>query len=305
MLYKNDEVYSLATRPDEIKKLKAQFHNKFPVKIIYPPERIQKSRLPHNRLPDKPNSITFKYKAIVKTPTGTEVWRYAESMVVNERGMRQYQPPHFTFSGATFLNENDIEKIYFLFRKCEHCLGGDNYKGSKPKFMFEDLFTEAEKRVEKKALESQLDVLLYHKKFAMDEGKLRDVAMALDIVVTDRSFAQVKNAIADKVHGMKDGFERFFSMIDAPEEIKTRASIHKVIEQGILVFHEKDRLWQWKTPTGIEKVAGGKVSPNKTPMEALYDLYQGDQSFRDDMQVVLLTNNPKAGKTKEKVEATE
>ena len=136
----------------------------------------------------------------------------------------------------------------------------------------------------------------------MAEDELRNIAMALDIAGEDLSLAQTKNAIADKVHGMKDGFSRFFSMIEDPEQIKTRASIHKVIKAGILIFDDKNRLWQWKTPTGMEKVDGGKVSPNKTPIEALYDLHQGDQSFRDDMQAVLLTKNPKAGKVKEKVE---
>ncbi len=294
MLYKNEEPYTLA-KPD-IDAIETFFHHKFPVRIVYPPERIQKSRLPHNRLPDKPNSITFKLKAIVKTDKGTQVWRYAESMVVNERGAKNYTPTHLQFMGSMYLKRNDIELIYFLLRKCEHCFGGDNYKGSKPKFMFEDLVTEAEKRAEKKARESQLDIILYNKEYGMEEEKLKDIAMALDITVEDKTMSQIKNTISDKIHGMKDGFDRFFNMINAPEEIATRVRLKKVIDMGVLIFHDKDRLWQWKTPDGIEKVTGGKVSPNKTPMESLYDLYMGDESFRDDIQAVLLTKNPKAGK---------
>jgi hypothetical protein len=170
--------------------------------------------------------------------------------------------------------------------------------------MFEDLVTEAEKRAEKKELESKVDLLLYNKEMGLPEEKLRDVAKAFGISgVNDMTPAMVKNTINDKIHGMKDGYNRFFDMVNADEEIKIRVSIQNVRDMGILILNDKDRKWLWKTPTGTEVVKGGHIAPDKTPIEALYDLYVGDQSFRDDMQAVLLTRNPKAGKEvkKEKV----
>jgi hypothetical protein len=301
MLYKNDEIFDLKMHPEEIKKIETHFHNKFPVRMVYPPERIQKSRLPHNRLPDKPASLSFKLRSVVKTDKGTEVWRYAENVIVGDHGTKKFMPANFVFEGKRELKRNDIELIFFLLRKCEHCFGGDNNTG-KVMFMFEDLVTEAEKRAEKKELESKIDLLLYNKEYGLPEEKLRQVAMAYGVSNVDgMTLPQVKNTLNDKIHGTKDGHVRFFDMVNAEEEIKTRMTIQKVIDQGILIHNEKDRAWQWKTPQGVEKVAGGKVAPNKTPMEALYDLYQGDESFRDDMQAVLLTKNPKAGKKKEEV----
>jgi hypothetical protein len=301
MLYKNEEIYKLDAK--EVKGIEEYFHNKFPVKMIYPPDRIQKSRLPHNRLPDKPASLSFKLRSVVKTDMGTQIWRYAENVVVGDHGKKKYMPANFVFEGEKWLKRDDIELIFFLLRKCEHCSGGDNNTG-KVMFMFEDLVTEAEKRAEKKEKESRLDILLYNKEYGMEEERLRDIAMALDITVADKSLAQVKNAISDKVHTMKNGFDRFFDMVNAPEEIATRVNIKKVIDMGVLQFHDKNREWQWQTPQGTEKVKGGKVSPNKTPIEALYDLYKGDESFRDDMQAVLLTKNPHAGKESKKAEKT-
>jgi hypothetical protein len=170
MLYKNEEIYKLA-QPD-IKGIEDHFHNKFPIKMIYPPDRIKKSRLPHNRLPDKPASLSFKMRAIVKTDKGTEIWRYADNMVIGEHGARKYMPANLIFEGEKWLKRDDIELIFFLLRKCEHCAGGDN-NTKKVMFMFEDLVTEAEKRAEKKELESKIDLLLYNKEYGLPEEKLR------------------------------------------------------------------------------------------------------------------------------------
>jgi len=60
MLYKNDVIFELSRFPKEIEKIEKHFHGKFPVKVVYPSDRIVKSRLKHNVLPDKPNSISSK-----------------------------------------------------------------------------------------------------------------------------------------------------------------------------------------------------------------------------------------------------
>ena len=302
MLYKNEEIFNLATHPEEIKKIVEHFHNKFPVKMIYPPDRVQKSRLPHNRLPDKPASLSFKLRAVVKKDTGTEIWRYAENMVIGEHGTKKYMPANLVFEGEKWLKRDDIELIFFLLRKCEHCAGGDN-NTKKVMFMFEDLVTEAEKRAEKKELDSKIDLLLYNKEYGLPEEKLRQVAMAYGVNNVDNlTPSQVKNALNDKIHGTKDGPSRFFDMVNDEEYIKTRVTLQKVVDQGILILHDKDRQWMWKTPEGTVKVDGGKIPHDKSPAQALYDLYRGDESFRDDIQAVLLTKNPNAGKKKEKVE---
>jgi hypothetical protein len=68
MLYKNGEPYQLVE--SEIKEIERYFHNKFPVKIAYPQERIKPNKL--NRLPDKPNSVSFDLKSLVKTDKGSQ-----------------------------------------------------------------------------------------------------------------------------------------------------------------------------------------------------------------------------------------
>jgi hypothetical protein len=302
MLYKNDEIYKLAKT--EIDAVVKHFHNKFPVKMIYPPERIQKSRLPHNRLPDKPASITFKLKSIVKTDSGSEVWRYADNVVIGENGQKKYIPTSLGYNGEKNFVRGDIELLYFLLKKSEYCLDGEN-QGRTVKFTFEDKVTEADRKAEKRERESKIDLLIFNTDTCLPEDKLRSLAMAFDVDNVDSlTLSQTKIAIDSKIHSLKDGFDRFFQMVEDDEQMKARVILKKITNQGILFFDKDNRSWQWKTPQGMEIVKGGKVGPNITPVEHLYNLYLGDASFKEDVQAVMLTKNPNAGKIPKKEKET-
>jgi hypothetical protein len=291
-------IYSLSTRPEEIKAIEKYFHNKFPVKVVYPPERIVPSRLKHNRLPDKPNSISFDLKATVRTKNGTEVWRYAENVTVDGKGLKKYTPKKFIFNGARFLDRNEIELIYFLLRKSQYCKGGDN-EGRLVKFVFEDLISEAEKKVEKKSIDAKINSLLYGD-LALPEERLRLLAKAYSIKNVDTlTFSQVKIVLDGKIHESKEGADKFFNMVDGDQEIDIRVSIQKAIDMNILKFDITKKGWFWITKDG-KNVLACKVPPSKNANESLYDLYNGDESFRDDLKAALITKNPKAGKTNAK-----
>jgi hypothetical protein len=264
--------------------------------VVYPPERIIPSKLKSNRKPDKPNSISFDYKATVMTNSGTEVWRYAENVIIGEKGQKKYTPKKFIFFGSTWLKRNDIEKIYFLLNKSEFCQGGKN-QGPMVKFMFEDLVTEAEKRAEKKRINVKIEGLLYGEDFGLSEIKLRELADAYFITgVKDYSLAQVQWQLESKIKETPNGADEFFRMVNADEEIKKRKGITDAMNLGLLVYENtgKTKRWVWKTKEGVDAICN--VPPDKSPNEAIYAHYLGNEGFRDDLQAVLLTKNPKAGK---------
>ena len=297
MLYKNDIIFELSRMPKEVEKVERYFHNKFPVKVVYPPERIVKSRLPHNRLPDKPNSISFDLKSIVKTDTGTEVWRYAEEVLIDDHGNKKYTPKKFRFSGSRYLTRGDIDLIYFLLYKSEYCKGGVN-QGSRVKFMFEDLVTEAEKKAEKKALEAKIGNLLYSKEYGLDEEKLRAVAKAYFIKNVDTlTLPQVRILIEQKIHASKGGTTQFFDMVDDDIELNKRNSIQRAIDKKIIFYDMGRKSWFWNTAEGKTELIC-KVPPSKSDYDAIYDVFTGNQGFRDNLESALKTPEPKSKKGK-------
>jgi hypothetical protein len=310
MLYKNDELYKMDD--NERKSLLKFFHDKFPVKVVYPPERIVKSRLKHNRLPDKPNSISFDLVSTVRyrktaegksTPIPSEIWRYATSMSTDKNGNKKYLPKKFKFNGARFLGLSDIELIFFLLRKSEFCKEGDN-QGKIVKFMFEDLVSAAEKKAAKKSLAVKIDTLLYGEK-SLPVKRLRELAKAMFVHSVDElSDAQVRIALDDKIAHSKDGVDKFLSMIDADMEISSRGSIQKVIDSGKLHYDSGKRTWFWKTENSRPEFIC-KVIPGAHPEEVLVELYVGDKSFRGDIDAFNLTGRKDAGKGKPSKEGKE
>jgi hypothetical protein len=309
MLYKNDEIYKLVPNGSEIKEIEKFFHNKFPVKVIYPPDRVVPSNLPHNRLPDKPNSISFDLTATVKTPSGAETWRYATNVIIEPTGRKKYVPKKFKFAGSRFLDRDDIELIFFLLKKStSRLLSEDELKKDKtlkqpnrPKFMFEDLVSEAEKKAEKRALEIKIGSMLYGD-YALPDARIKEIAKAYHISDVDTySLAQIKDFIERKIHAEKDGADTFFEMVGDEESMKIRVSIQGVVDMKMLEHDLIRNAWYWKTKTGKEPVKGGNVPPNKTPMDALYDLYVGNDRFKEDLQAVLISRTPKTDKASKKV----
>ncbi len=304
MLYKNDEPYKLDAR--ELKATKDYFHNKFPVKVVYPPERITKSRLPHNRLPDKPNSMSFDLKAVVKSGSGAEVWRYAENVILDAKGNKKYVPKKFRFNGTRMIDERDIELIFFLLRKSDFRLKGkEELKADKTlrqprvaKFMFEDLVSEAEKKAEKKQLESKIDVLLWNKELGLPEERIRLVAKSYFIKgVDDLSLPQVKILLEAKIHDKKlGGPDKFFDMVNADDELDARSSIQKVIDLEHIKYDMSKNVWSWNTDGEGGRSVICRVAKTDIPVEVLFAKYKGDESFKEDIKAVLIS---KAKKKKE------
>ncbi len=301
MLYKNDEPYKLDAR--ELKATKDYFHNKFPVKVVYPPDRIVKSRLPHNRLPDKPNSMSFDLKSTVKTGEGTEVWRYADDVILDKKGNKKYIPKKFRFNGTRMLDERDIELIYFLLYKSPFRLKGkEELKANKKlvqarvaKFMFEDLVTDAEKKAEAKALDSKITVLLYNKELGLPEDRIRLVAKAYNIKNVDElSLSQVKILVENKIHDKKlGGPDKFFEMVNSDEELEARSSIQKVIDLEYIRYDMSKNAWYWDAEGENGKSAICKVAKSDIPTEVLFDRYRGDESFREDIKALLISKGKK------------
>lgn len=307
MLYKNDEQVILNQK--EISAVEKFFHNKFPVVVVYPRDRIVPSRLKHNRLPDKPNSIAFDLKSVVKEEGGASVWRYADDVLFDKNGNRKYIPKKFRYNGKRFLERKDMELIYFLLTKSEHRLISEEElaankaltQSPRPKFMFEDLITEAEKKAEAKALESRISVLLYNKELGLPEERIRLVAKAYHIKdVDDMSLPQVKILLEGKIYDKKlGGPDKFFDMVNADEELEARANIQKLIDIKNIKYDEGKCAWFWNVEGDNGKTLITKVTKADIPVEKLYEMYRGDESFREDIKAVILSKGrkpPKRGK---------
>lgn len=287
MLYKNDEPYKLA--PNDLATIKKRFHDKWPLKIVYTPERIVKSRSPQNKLPDKPNSMSWPLTSVVRSESGTEQWRYAENVTIKEHGVKKFTPRNFRFTGNLSFNRTDIELVWFLYTKSEYCRGGLN-QGRTIKFMFEDLINDAEVKAEKESLAAQVKALIYGKDFGLSEERLRALAKAYFIKGVDElTFAQVKIAIEHAImRDPKEGYTKFVEMTDMNELIAARSKIQNMVDMGFLLFDATKKEWIWldgeKKPDRI-----CKVPPAMSASDAIYDYYMGNKDFQETVDLAAKT----------------
>lgn len=295
MLYKNDELYKLS--PNDLKALEGKF--KYPMKIVYPANRIKKNPSPENKLPDKPNSISFPLRSMVTTKTGTDVWRYADNLLIQEHGVKKYLPTNFRFTGKHVLEENDRELAWFLYTKSEFCGNGLN-AGPNPKFIFEDKVTEAEKLAERQSNAIDARALIYGKEVGLPEEKLRVIAKAYFVKNVDQlTFAQVKLALEQAISAEgNEGYARFMEVTGSEAYLKLRMRLQNLIDAGKLNYDAGRREWAWME--GGKKIeAICRIAPGDNAKDALIEFYEGNTKFQETVEIVDKPKKVKHEKVKE------
>lgn len=286
MLYKNDELYRLTAQ--EHKEIR-QLYPKFPIKLTYPASRVKPSRLAHNKLPDKPNSISFPFVATVKTKEGSDVWRYAENKIIGTNGKIVWSPHNFFLRGSRWLQAEDIELIYWLVRCCPFLEGGDNWNGKVPKCAIEDLRGEAEKKAAREAEIATMKALIYSPDIGLSEDKLRIIAKAYFIKdVDDLSFPQVKLAVETMVQRDRaNGIQNFIDLTKAEITLKIKSSIQQAVDRGIIDYMPNRKMWAWLTEKGLKNEPICQIGAGMNPQEALYEFYLGDKRFAEELESAL------------------
>jgi len=289
MLYKNDEIYRLTAQ--DINDIKKRYP-KFPIRLTYPDHRIKPSRLKHNRLPDKPNSIAFPLLATVKTKSGTESWRYAENKINGPNGRVIYSPKNLVLRGSMSLQDTDMELLYWLMNCCPHLEGGKNFTGKVAKCVIEDLIGSAERKAMKEEEMATVKALIYSSKIGLGEDKLRTVAKAYFIRDVDSlTFAQVKLAVENEISRNKiDGIKKFNEMINAEQTMTVRANLSTAIDQGIITYMIQKKTWAWVTGPGKKNEPICQISAGADQYEALYDYYLGNRKFAQEITSALKGN---------------
>jgi len=286
MLYKNDEQVKLT--PAQIKEIKSKFR-KFPIRAIYPEERVNESPSAHNTLPDKPNSLSFPLKASVKSETGIDVWRYAENVVYGTDGQKKFIPINLRYTGSIALTYKDMELIWFLWKFCPYTKEGENWNKKVPKIEFENLVERADAKAQKEEQKADFKALIYSTKVGLKEDQLRKVAKALMIPGVDELTPnQVRLHIEQRVLvDRQNGIANFLNMVDSESVLNIRASIQTAVDEGIIKFIANTKEWVWTDDKGKRSETICKVTSRTNRDDAIFNTYAGDESFKERLDSAL------------------
>lgn len=282
MLYKNDELYKMT--PADHKEINKRYP-KFPIRLIYPESRVRPSRSKHNRLPDKPNSISFPLVATVRTDTGTQSWRYAENKIIGTNGRTIWQPHNLILRGSLILEKSDIELVFWLVKCCPFLQDGENWNKKIPKCVIEDLRGSAEIKAKREEEMATVKAMIYSSKMGLGEKKLRQVAKAYFVPDVDElSFAQVKLAVENTIMRNKNtGIQKFLDMCEAEQVIAVRADLQNAVDRKVITYMVAKKQWAWVTGPGRKNESICQIGAGADPSEALYDYYLGNRGFAQEL----------------------
>jgi hypothetical protein len=287
MLLKNGEVYNL-TKSDR-DQLKKEFKSEA-LRLVYPEERVRKSREPENRLPDKPKSITFPLTAKRVVNRQTEVWTWCERTYNDEHGNPVHQPSTFSFTGSHLLN--DEEQIWWFLNICPYLKGGKNFNNKLPKCEIEDLIKKSDELVDKKAQQAELVTMLYNKQVGLTDSQIRQACKAYFIKGSDKKdISTLKLELESKILANKtDGVQKFKDLMNTPQVVKVRSIIQKSIDIGILYYVIPKKAWYMKSPEGRPDSKGEKVVDVPIGMnehEAIFEYYMNNGQFAQTLTISL------------------
>jgi hypothetical protein len=282
MLYKNDVLYKMSAQ--DHKDLKKKFP-KWPIRLTYPEARVRQSRQKHNRLPDKPNSISFPFAATVKTKTGADIWRYAENRINGTDGQIIWAPNNLVLRGVLILKDTDVELAFWLWKCCPYLQGGENYNGKVPKCVFEDLVGAADRKAAKEEALVTVKAMIYSSKVGLGEKRLRQIAKAYFISeVDDLSFSQVKVAVENTIHRDKrNGPEKFLELAEADQVLEVKANLQRAIDGKVITYMAHKKIWAWVTNHGTSNIPITEIGAVNDPYEALYEYYLTDRKFAQEL----------------------
>jgi len=281
MLFKNGAIYQMTD--DDKKDLRERFN--FPVRLVYPPELIKVSRL--NRLPDKPKSIGLPMRVVIRNEDGeTQEWRWARNTTIDTSQRTKYFPRRLNFTGNFVIPETELEMLWFFYWKSPHCKNGGLDKKQRKKIYFEieDLVKIAEGRVALRALTARYEVMVYDQELGLPEHRLRALAKAYFIPrVDDLHLDQVRVAIDVEVkRDLRNGIQNFIELSNSDEYITLRSKIQVAVDNDILIFVERDRIWAWKGDPQYERKNEEicRVLTKADAQQALIDWYEANLDFK-------------------------
>lgn len=279
MLYKNDKQFEVPEKDREF--LTEKFN--LPVRIKYLPELIKPNK--KNRLPDMPNSINIPLHITVRTKTGIEKWLYCENVVIDSQGITKYTPRNLRFYGTMTLGEYDIELLWFIYYKSPLCANNalDPKQRKRPRFEIEDIVLRAKEKAMIEADLARVGTLIYDLEAGLGESRLRQIAMFYHIPhVENQTLEQVQLGLKYEVmRDKRNGVRNFLEVSKGNVVIKTRVSVQKAIDKGLLVYDSKSKKWYWANPgepSGAEEVM--RVVAGKNRNEALHDYLMASEETR-------------------------
>jgi len=216
------------------------------VSIVYPKGYITANKHNPSR-PHKPASFKISYRDVLRTPTGTEDWRFAERVDPGKNDIgNNYSPAGNMFTGSWQLDIGQADLLYFLLNISSRMEGGKNASnGKRPYMVVENKVADAQAFADKE-IESAVIKMSILKE--MNEVKLRAFAKSIGISTADsEDLALLRKTTYGIVSIDKDGYKKVSAFLGTkPTQVDSEIMkdamelAFKAISTGVLELRKNE-----------------------------------------------------------------
>lgn len=248
MIYKNGKQIDLD--PKKKKELLEKFD--FPVRVKYVKNFIKYDSV--NKKNIMPPSIGVPFNSTVYVDGDVAEYRYAKSMTLRD-GQPYFVPDSFIVQEFETINEQDIDKLYYLYFFCPYMSNGAiaeeaKRKGKRPdvmaKFVFEDLKGEAKEFVEREKLKVTVEALISNPELGVDETDLRRIAKIMFIpnaATQDIDILRKDLIMKTKTSKGSEGYNAFLEAKKNLGNSTVKLVLSEAIESGLIKYDGRSSKW--------------------------------------------------------------
>jgi len=248
MIYKNGKQVDLD--PNKKKELLAKFD--FPVRVKYVKNFIKYDSV--NKKNVMPPSIGVPFNSTVYVDGDVAEYRYAKSVTLRDN-QNYYVPDSFIVQEFETINEQDIDKLYYLYFFCPYMHNGAIAEKARkegkrldimPKFIFEDLKGEAKEFVEREKMKVTVEALISNPDLGVDESDLRRIAKIMFIPnasTEDIDILRKDLIMKTKTAKGTEGYEAFLEAKKNLGNSTVKLILSEAIETGLIKFDGRSSKW--------------------------------------------------------------
>jgi len=216
------------------------------VSVVYPKEYIKENKNNKSR-PYKPASFKISYRDVLRTPSGTEDWRFAERVDPGKNDIgSNYSPAGNIFTGSWQLGIESADLLYFLLNISSRMEGGKNASnGKRPYMVVENKVADAKAFASKEIEIAYIKLSILQD---MSEEKLRTFAKQVGINTAEtEDLSLLRKTTYGIVSIDKDGYKKvsaFMGVKSTPVESELMKDAmelaFKAISTGVLELRKNE-----------------------------------------------------------------
>lgn len=214
---------------------------------------------------------------------GTVKWNYTETPPrTNKEGVVEYAKSHRPMTGPFSVDITRVDFLFFLllskFRESSPGDSSDRIVAKKPLFKIEFKEREAAAKLSIHSRKIEAQAFINGPiQIRWSEEKVKTFAIAFGIEEAfEMGDAEVRATLLGRLEGEKDGYKKFFDLMDNDEYADSMSLVSRAKSLGLITYFKPDNTWRYVINEKAEDIICKGLKSGRSKEQALADYLMSD-----------------------------